>query len=161
MFITVEVRPSAIFGNGLFPLRAVSRGTIVCSFTTDARIITEREYLEAIRGNQRVIVRTGTRYVGKYFTHTLEPDAELSFFNHSFEPNLLCHCGVVIAARDIAAGEELTIDYRYLIDDTDTGVYNDAITGQPIHGFSAKQTLLQTARQLVALLEELDDDWQG
>jgi hypothetical protein len=39
------------------------------------------------------------------------------FINHSEEPNVRpdfeCHrCGVGVAARHIAAGEELTIDYR-------------------------------------------------
>ena len=161
MFISVEVRPSAIFGKGLFGLHEIKRGTVVCSFTTDARIITEDEYLRAIRDNRHLIVRTGTRYVGKYFTFTDDPDANVNFFNHSFTPNLLSHCGVVLAPRDIPAGEELTLDYRYLIDDTEVGVYDDAITGQPIRGFSARQTLLQTTRQLLSLIESLDDSWQG
>ena len=161
MFIPVEVRPSAIFGKGLFPLQDVKRGTVICSFVTDAKVITEKEYLEAIAAEQYLIVRTGTRYIGKYFTHTHEPETELNFFNHSFTPNLLCHCGTVLALRDIPTGQEMTIDYRYLIDDTDIGVYNDAMTGQPIRGFPARQTLLKTARQLVELLESLDDSWEG
>ena len=161
MFIPVEVRPSPIFGKGLFPLSEVPRGTIVCSFTTDSKIITEAEYLEAIENNRYLIVRTGTRYVGKYFTYTDYPDADLNFFNHSFEPNLLVHCGIVIARRNISADEELTIDYRYLIDDTEIGIYNDAITGQPIRGFSARQTLLDTTRQLLQLVENLSENWDG
>ena len=161
MFILVEVRPSAIFGKGLFPREPVRKGTVVCSFTTDSKVITEEEYLGAIRDDRYIIVRTGTRYVGKYFTYTDDPDADLNFFNHSFSPNLLVHCGVVIALADIACGEELTIDYRYLIDETEVGVYNDAITGQPIRGFSARQTLLHTARQLIAIIESVPPGWQG
>ena len=161
MFIPVQVRPSGIFGNGLFPLDRVKRGTVVCSFTSDSKVITEDQYLQAIRDEDHLIVRTGTRYVGKYFTYADDPDADLNFFNHSFAPNLLVHCGVVLAMRDIPAGEELTIDYRYLIDDTETGVYNDALTGRPIRGLPARQTLLETTRQLIAILESLDDNWQG
>jgi hypothetical protein len=161
MFIPVEIRASTIFGKGLFPLADVRRGTVVCSFTTDARIITEAEFINAVQANNAIIVRTGTRYVGSYFTHTDDPDAPLNFFNHSFEPNLFCHCGVVIALRDIAAGEELTLDYRTLIDDTEIGVYNDAITRQPIRGFSARETLLRTTRQLLELLESLPEEWNG
>lgn len=161
MFIPVEVRPSRIFGKGLFPLHNIKRGTVICSFTTESKVITEEEYLDAIRENRYLVVRTGTRYVGKYFTHTDQPETELNFFNHAFEPNLLVHCGVVIALRDIAAGEELTIDYRYLIDDTEIGVYNDALSGRSIRGFPPRRTLLETSRQLVALLESLDDRWQG
>lgn len=161
MFIPVEVRPSKIFGKGLFAMRPVGRGTVICSFSTDARVITEDEYLEAIRENRHLVVRTGTRYVGKYFTYTEQPDNELNFFNHAFEPNLLVHCGVVIAERDIAAGEELTIDYRYLIDDTEIGIYNDALSGRPIRGFPPRQTLLETSRRLSKLLESLDEKWNG
>jgi SET domain-containing protein len=161
MFIPVEVRPSNIYGNGLFPLQTIGRGTVICSFTTHSEVITESEYLAAIQENRYLVVRTGTRYIGKYFTYTQEPDTELNFFNHAFEPNLLVHCGVVIAVRDITAGEELTIDYRYLIDDTEIGIYNDAKTGQSIRGFSPRQTLLVTSRRLISLLESLDDSWQG
>jgi SET domain-containing protein len=161
MFISVEVRPSNIFGNGLFPLKTVNRGTVICSFTTQSEVITESEYLAAIQENRYLVVRTGTRYIGKYFTYTQEPDTELNFFNHAFEPNLLVHCGIVIAMREIPAGEELTIDYRYLIDDTEIGIYNDAKTGQPIRGFSPRQTLLDTSRRVISLLESLDDSWQG
>lgn len=161
MFVEVEVKESTIFGRGLFPPKAVRRGTVVCSFSTDAKVITEAEYLRAIERGEHLIVRTGTRYVGKYFTHTHEPDTALNFFNHSFEPNLLCHCGVVIALRDVAAGEEFTIDYRTLIDDTDVGVYSDAATGQVIKGFSARQTLLRTTRQMLELVQSLGDEWEG
>jgi len=161
MFISVEVRPSTIFGKGLFPKQDVLRGTVICSFTIDSALITEAEYLAAIQENRYAVVRTGTRYVGKHFTHTEEPDSDLNFFNHSFDPNLLVHCGIVIALRDIPSGEELTIDYRYLIDDTEIGVYNDAESGQPIRGFSPRRTLLETSRRLVALLETLDDTWEG
>jgi hypothetical protein len=161
MFIPVEVRPSTIFGNGLFPLGNVKRGTVICSFTTDSKLITEDQYLKAIKDDRYLVVRTGTRYVGKYFTYTEQPETELNFFNHAFEPNLLVHCGIVIAIRDIPAGEELTIDYRYLIDDTEIGIYNDAHSGRPIRGFSPRQTLLETSRRLIELLQELDDTWQG
>jgi hypothetical protein len=161
MYVRVEVRPSSIFGKGLFAVENVKRGTIVCSFTTDAEVITERQYVDAIEKNEYLVVRTGTRYVGRYFTYTQQPDSELNFFNHSFEPNLLCHCGVVIALRDIPAGEELTVDYRTLIDSTDIGVYNDTKSGRPIKGFSARETLLRTTRQLLEIVESIDERWQG
>ncbi len=161
MFVPVEVRPSTIFGQGLFPTSGVRRGTVVCSFTTDAKLITESRYLRAIEAGEHLIVRTGTRYIGRYYTHTADPDGDINFFNHSFEPNLLCHCGVVVAVRDVGAGEEFTIDYRTLIDDTDIGVYGDAATGKVIKGFSPRQTLLRTTRQMLELAESLDEDWTG
>jgi SET domain-containing protein len=161
MLVPVEVRPSKIFGRGLFALKPIQRGTFLCSFSMDAKLITEHEFLKASAEDRQPVVRTGTRYIGRYFTYTETPDAQLNFFNHAFEPNCLVCCGVVISLRDIAADEELTIDYRMLIDATDTGVYNDAASGTPIKGFSARQTLLRTARQLLELAESLDEDWHG
>jgi SET domain-containing protein len=161
MLVPVEVRPSKIFGRGLFALQPIPRGSFLCSFSMDARLITEDEFLRAVSEDRQPIVRTGTRYIGRYFTYTDTPEAQLNFFNHAFEPNCLVCCGVVIALRDIGTDEELTIDYRTLTDATDVGVYNDAGSGAPIKGFTAKRTLLQTAKKLVELAESLDEDWQG
>ncbi|HEY8667966.1 MAG TPA: SET domain-containing protein [Tepidisphaeraceae bacterium] len=161
MFIPSEVRPSTIFGKGLFPLRAVKKGTIVCLFTQDGQVITESEFVEAVRRDIYLILRTGTRYAGRYFTHLKDDAANLNFINHSFDPNLLCHCGVVIARRDIPAEEELTLDYRYLVDSTDVGIYNDAQTGEPIRGFSARETMLRTAKEMIAILESVEKGWEG
>jgi hypothetical protein len=159
MFIRAEVRPSAIFGKGCFALNAVERGTIVCSFTTGSRIITEDEYLEACRTENLPLMRTGTRYAGRYFTVGNENEP-YTFINHSFDPNLLCHCGVVLARRNLEAGEELTLDYRFLIDETDIGIYNDAKTGREIRGFPARETLLRTARELIELVNAIAE-WEG
>ena len=161
MLVPVEVRPSKIFGRGLFALYPIRRGTFLCSFSMDAKLITEAEFLQAVAEDRQPIVRTGTRYIGKYFTYTETPDAQLNFFNHASEPNCLVCCGVVISLRDIDVDVELTIDYRTLIDDTDLGVYNDASTGTTIKGFNAKQTLLRTAKQLVELAESLDETWDA
>jgi hypothetical protein len=106
------------------------------------------------------MVRTATRYAGRYYTHGNEQEP-YTFINHSFTPNLLCHCGTIVARREIAVGEELTMDYRTLIDDTDIGLYRDAITGREIRGFSARETLLRTARELIEIVSSTDETWQG
>jgi hypothetical protein len=158
-FVRTEVRKSAIFGRGCFAAEPVARGTIVCCFTLGAKVITEEQYLDACRAEVLPLMRTGTRYAGKYFTVGNEHEP-YTFINHSFEPNLLCHCGVVLARRAISAGEEMTLDYRYLIDETDVGIYADARTGREIRGFPARETLLRTARQLIELVGSIEG-WQG
>ncbi|HZL37983.1 MAG TPA: SET domain-containing protein [Tepidisphaeraceae bacterium] len=159
MYIIAQVKPSPIFGKGLFACEPVARGKIICFFPIGAQVITETRYLQAIEANERPIVRTGTRYAGKYFTIGNEAEP-YTFLNHSFNPNLLCHCGTVLARRDIAAGEELTLDYRTLVDATDIGIYRDVSSGQEIRGLSAKQTLLATARELIAIVEGIEE-WEG
>jgi SET domain-containing protein len=159
MYCATEIRESTIFGKGLFATEPIKRGKIICFFPIGAQVITEERFLQAVVSEERAIVRTGTRFAGKYFTVGNE-DQPYTFLNHSFTPNLLCHCGIVLARRDIAVGEELTLDYRTLIDDTDIGIYSDAASGQEIRGFSARQTLLQTASELADIIKDIPD-WQG
>jgi hypothetical protein len=159
MFVETEVRDTGVYGKALFAAQPVPKGAIVCCFTLGSGVVTEREYVAAVAENRQPVTRTGTRYCGKYFTYG-NVDEPYNFINHSFRPNLLCHCGVVLAAREVAAGEELTLDYRTLIDTTDVGIYNDAVTGREIRGLGARETLLRTARELIALVESLPE-WEG
>lgn len=159
MFVQTEVRESGVYGNALFAAELIRRGTIVCSFTLGSGVTTEDDYVRAVAENRQPVKRTGTRYCGRYFTFG-NVDANFNFVNHSFDPNLLCHFGVVLALRDIAAGTEMTLDYRSLIDTTDVGLYHDAVTGREIRGHAARETALRTARELIALVESVDG-WEG
>jgi hypothetical protein len=159
MFVNTETRQTATYGKALFAAERIRRGTVVCCFTLGSQVTTEDDYVRAVAEGRQPLTRTGTRYVGKYFTFG-NADAPYNFINHSFTPTLLCHCGVVLALRDLNPGDELTIDYRTLIDATDTGIYNDAVTGREIRGLSAKETVLKTARELIALVEGVEK-WEG
>ena len=159
MFVKTEVRETDKYGRALFAAERVRRGTIVCSFTLGSDVTTEDDYVRAVAENRQPVTRTGTRYAGRYFTFG-NVDAPHNFVNHSFTPSLLCHCGVVLALRDLEAGDELTLDYRTLIDTTDVGIYNDAVSGHEIRGLGARETILKTARDLIALVEGIED-WTG
>jgi len=159
LFIPTEVRPSPIFGQGLFIPHPLAKGAIIASFTLDTRPITESEFIEQVAAGHPAITRTGTRYIGRYFTFTDDTTSNLNFFNHSFEPNCLVHCGIVLARQDLPAGSELTIDYRTLVDASEIGTYADATTGQTIQGFTARKTLLHTAAELIELIRSLPD-WE-
>src|SRR5579862_8182250 len=134
MYIQTVIRPSTIFGRGLFAAEAVAKGKIICFFPIGAGVITEDRFLRAVSTGEQPMLRTSTRYAGRYYTHGNEHEP-YTFINHSFTPNLLCHCGVVLSRQEIPGGDELTLDYRTLIDDTDTGVYADAISGREIRGY--------------------------
>jgi hypothetical protein len=64
----------------------------------------------------------------------------------------LWHLGFVFAARNLAAGEELTIDYRHLLAPGQEETFRDARTGHPIVGLSWRESLLATSRTLSKLL---------
>ena len=159
MFVKTEVRETEKYGRALFAAERIGKGTIVCSFTLGSDVTTEDDYVRAVAEMRQPVTRTGTRYAGKYFTYG-NVDAPYNFVNHSFTPSLLCHCGVVVARRDLEVGDELTLDYRTLIDTTDVGIYNDAVSGREIRGYTAKETLLKTARELIALVEGIEN-WDG
>jgi hypothetical protein len=159
MFVRTETRQTTKYGKALFAAEDIRRGTVVCCFTLGSEVTTEDDYVRGVAEGRQPLTRTGTRYVGKYFTFG-NVEAPYNFVNHSFKPNLLCHCGVVLALRDISAGEEMTLDYRTLIDPTDVGLYNDAVTGREIRGHAARETLLRTARELIALVESVEG-WEG
>ena len=159
MFVKTDVKESGIFGKGLFAAERVPAGKIVCCFTLGSELITEDEFVRGCAVGVRRILRTGTRYAGRYYTVGNEA-APYNFINHSFEPNLLSHCGLILAKRVVEPGEELTLDYRLLVDPSDVAAYDDARTGQPIRGLPAKETILLTARELIALVESVEN-WEG
>ena len=170
MFIQAQVRQSSIGGSGLFALQPIRRGTIICFFAEGGKIITEDQYVAGLSSGDHDITRTGTRWAGQYFVYGGEP-SPTHFINHSFDPNLLAHCGTFIARRDLAEGDELTVDYRYLldtdvaiktgkVDTTDVGLYHDSATGQEIRGFGPRESLLRSTRELLGILESCED-WTG
>ncbi|MEY3360780.1 MAG: hypothetical protein RL531_499 [Actinomycetota bacterium] len=113
-FITscAEVRPAGRKGRGVFANQRIAAGTTVAAFGGS---MVHRDQFEAEPEYRR--------------THSLQIDTDLfllcpeqeepaDLFNHSCEAN----CGIggnilVVAMRDIEAGEELTFDYAMSDDD--------------------------------------------
>jgi hypothetical protein len=85
--------------------------------------------------------------------YTLSPEwPDECYVNHDFEPNGLWHLGFVFAARNLAAGEELTIDYRHLLAPGQEETFRDARSGQPIIGMGWRESLRLTSQTLAKLL---------
>jgi len=85
--------------------------------------------------------------------YTLSPDwPDECYVNHDFEPSGLWHLGFIFAARDLAAGEEITVDYRHLLGPGEEEVFRDARSGAPIVGLDWQESLLASTRALAALL---------
>ena len=123
LLIAVEVRRSAVHGLGVFVREAVPAGTIVWQF--DPGI--DNRHPVSWLGRQPEHVR---RFVDIYGVLSLDqseigiPGDQTLFINHSPVPNLAPRDehivngeGVVVAARDIVASEELTIDYAAIAGD--------------------------------------------
>jgi uncharacterized protein len=109
--VWAEVRDSKIHGGGLFATKAIPAGTRIIEYIGE-KITKAQALVECEAGN--------------HFVFTLDDEFDLNgnfewntarFINHSCAPN--CEAELdedrvwILALRDIAAGEELTYNYGY------------------------------------------------
>jgi uncharacterized protein len=110
-------QPSAIEGRGLFAVNAIRQGEIVA--IKGGHIIDDRTAAE----QKDVIGRSDIRIADGFLLAALdssEYEAVMLFLNHSCEPNVGVGGNVIfVAMRNIAPGEELTIDYAMIDDGPD------------------------------------------
>jgi SET domain-containing protein len=103
------IRPSKIHATGCYTTTPIAEGTFIVEYT-GPRLTAEEA--EARYGDQEETYLFGLDD-GK---HVIDGFGEAAFINHSCDPN--CETDEIegrvwiIAARDIAAGEELTYDYN-------------------------------------------------
>ncbi|RMI35907.1 SET domain-containing protein [Streptomyces triticirhizae] len=101
----VEVRPSPIEGRGLVARVPLPAGTVVERL--GGRLIDD--------ATLATLTRHDSLSVGEGLHLLLTPDHPVRFGNHSCEPNLWHRDALTIETRrDVAPGEELTIDYATL-----------------------------------------------
>ena len=118
-WITPKARkgvPSAIEGRGLIAVEPIAAGEVVA--VKGGHILTT-EALHALP--ERLQASEVQIADGFHLVALDEPEYEpvMLFINHSCEPNVGFAGNIVLVAmRDVAAGEELTTDYA-LFDDTD------------------------------------------
>lgn len=148
----LTVKNSKISGIGLFADEAIKRGEVIMLWNLNAFLISEKEYNMRQSIGDELILTTGVRYVMDKFLYTdSEPRVE-NYINHSFNPNVLYHCGVCFALKNIDVGEELTVDYKYLLSENDDAGFIDQETGKKVQGLSGIECLKSTAKQLIEIL---------
>ena len=111
----IEVRDSSIEGKGLFAKEPFKKGEKfrVASGKHSWVIMTDKEfqqYIKTVHSYDAVYLGNGKHRVS---TVPREEDPS-NYGNHSCDPNIAPADDEMIALRDIAAGEELTIDYAQL-----------------------------------------------
>ncbi|MEY4641256.1 MAG: hypothetical protein RLZZ227_1250, partial [Pseudomonadota bacterium] len=88
--------------------------------------------------------------------HTVSTDwPDDCYVNHSFTPTGLWHLGFVFALRDLQPGEEVTMDYRFVINDNEEMPWLDNETGQKIIGYTWEENLRKSTEQLLVILPGL------
>jgi len=118
MMIETELRPSPIHGLGVFLLAPVRRGELIWRFDSRIdRVYTEEEIASLPDHIQRYL-RTYSTWHADTGLFVLCGDNG-RFFNHTEAPSTISNAisfGEDRAARDLAAGEELTSDYNTICD---------------------------------------------
>jgi uncharacterized protein len=115
LLVSVVVQPSPIHGLGTFAVAPIAKGTPVWRFTPGFDLDIDPAALERQPGHfRKVLLHYG--YLDTRLQRYILCCDDARFINHSAEPNLASdysadRYGVDVAARDIARGEELTIDY--------------------------------------------------
>lgn len=112
----VEQQSSEFHGLGLFAKEAIGRDEVVVIW--GGHFVSDRAEAEKAEQQGKAVQRLGENLwdVFDYATRNDDPSYN---HNHSCDPNTWMNDEVTITARrDIAAGEELTIDYAmFVIDD--------------------------------------------
>ncbi len=109
-----EVRASPIHGQGLFARHAIARGEIVA--VKGGHVLTHAQWatLEPTLGAAEIQVAEDLFIAPVREDHR---SGSMLYTNHSCDPNLAIQGQIVLVAmRDVAAGEELTIDWATTAD---------------------------------------------
>jgi len=119
LLIRTTLAPSPIHGTGVFAAQDIAAGTKIWEFTEG---VDEEIPGQTIRKLPTIarefLLKHAYRKLGSdLYVHCAD---DTRYFNHSEHPTVVSMDvdGPDVAARDIAAGEELTIDYRTFDADT-------------------------------------------
>ena len=116
LLVKTYVDRSRVHGRGVFSAKAIRKGTVVWRLDTRCdRIVSDAEY-EALpaKVKREVFEHHATAYAGLRIVY----GDEARFFNHSDKPNIRARDPIsdMVAARNIAAGEEMLVDYFRISD---------------------------------------------
>ncbi len=146
-----HIGPSSITGagQGLFIDEPLARGRVLVA--PDAIPAVHRFDEILARPDAATLLPATVRWFEDCYTVSPEwPDE--CYINHSFAPSGLWHLGFVFAARELAEGEEITVDYRHLLGEGQEESFCDALSGRAIVGWSWHESLARSTRELAALL---------
>lgn len=157
--IKTEIRDSNITnaGQGLFSLQFVPKGSVVflpvTRFPID-NIVSEKQYQEELKTTDYFPMNAGMRWCGDYFLYCSQTPHNTDYINHANHPNLLSCLGFFFAVHDINCGDKLTLDYRYIGLTREVELITD--NQEEIISLSSKESLLESAKKLINLLNEVD-----
>jgi hypothetical protein len=147
------LKDSKISGTGLFANEDIKQGSVIMMWGLRAFVISENDYNEAQKAGNELMIKTGCRFVDGIFLYTDNSPRLENYVNHSFQPNMLYHCGICFAKSNISKGDELTADYRYILAKNDANAFVDQVSGESVDGLDSQTCLTQTTKELLELLK--------
>lgn len=114
LIIPVELRPSRIHGLGVFTRQAVRAGEVVSRYLPPFDVQYPVELMTMVSVSERAYLKNFS-YLSRFTGVYVLPGDHDRYMNHSDDPNVGMNPNGStenLALRDIAAGEELTCDYR-------------------------------------------------
>lgn len=108
--VATELRSSPIQGVGVFATEEIGENEVVWFFHAMVDRVFVEDFPQRLNRAQRFWFETHATFERGFWL--LDGD-NAKYLNHSASPNLRCQGdGALVAVRPIAAGEELTCDYR-------------------------------------------------
>jgi hypothetical protein len=153
LFFDTEIRESKIGEKGLFSKEHIQKKAVIGILVLGFPIMTEDAYQEAQRKKQHEIIMTSIRWIDNWFMYGDKITNE-EFINHSLNANMLYHCGILFAKRDIEIGDELTADYKYFLAVNDEERFIDFDSGKMVDGLPGDLALIESTKELYKLLSE-------
>ncbi len=146
-----HISPSSIAGagQGVILDETVEAGRILVAPDAIGRTWTFEEIL-SMPDAQAMLPATVRWFEDRYTISADWPDE--CYVNHSFSPTGLWHLGFIFASTRLQAGTEITVDYRHLLAPGQEEDFHDAESGQPIVGFTWKESLRASSQALLGLL---------
>ena len=142
-------------GRGLFADELIPRGRVI-EFPDNVHTLYSREQLLALPDDSPVLQTSICWFEDCY---AADPEhSDIYYINHSFTPNCIWHLGFIFAKRDINPGEEISLDYRVLMDSDPEFGFVDQTTGKMICGFGWEEKMVFNTTQLLQLFTELSEN---
>lgn len=136
-------------GQGVFLSEAVERGRVIVVPDRIDRLIPKSQWEQLPPDSMEA--RSSARWFEDWYS--LTPDwTDECYINHSSRPTGLWHLGFLFAVRELAAGEELTMDYRYVIGSGEAAGFRCGETGEQVVGLDWRDNLRSSAERLLGLV---------
>jgi uncharacterized protein len=140
MMVETVIRPSDIHGMGVFLVHPVKKGDLIWRFDSRVDRLYSPEELASLPDHVQRYLRTYSTWNADVGVYVLCGDNG-RYFNHSPTPSTVSNAiafGEDHAARDLAAGEELTSDYATICDEVRLNGLDFA--GAPTNGHDRQES---------------------